>query len=207
MTASLSAFTTAVSVLSKSSIFSTSVSRPQRRAIVRRCGLRWRLLVAGWARLAGSVTRRSVANASLSNSSRFAKGRVQRHPVVWGTTSFGDELTDDFGGAVAVRLSRRSAGNYPHGVLGLLQLIRGLSRSFLLNQSIAGFGPDRLHAGYILLLISVLSPCPAGRRRSRFLAKDCCHRRGLNGHNRRALRLFTGPWLAKRRQIWPEFCR
>src|SRR5580704_5893509 len=46
---------------------------------------------------------------------------------MWGTTSFCDELTDDFGGAFEAtsidgcRLFCRLAEIWPHGVLGLLQ--------------------------------------------------------------------------------------
>src|SRR6516165_1748591 len=53
---------------------------------------------------------------------------------MWGTTPFGDELTDHFDGAFAAtsidgcRLFRRSAENLPHDVLGLLQHNQGDTR-------------------------------------------------------------------------------
>jgi len=52
---------------------------------------------------------------------------------MWGTTSFCDELTDDFGGAFEAtsidgcRLFCRLAEIWPHGVLGLLQHYRHLA--------------------------------------------------------------------------------
>jgi hypothetical protein len=52
---------------------------------------------------------------------------------MWGTTSFCDELTDDFGGPFEgtsidnCRLFGRLAGIQSHGVLGLLQQYQGQS--------------------------------------------------------------------------------
>ena len=66
---------------------------------------------------------------------------------MWGTTSFCDELTDDFGGPFEgtsidnCRLFGRLAGIQSHGVLGLLQQYRVNSGKHLLSLSFLGFDP------------------------------------------------------------------
>jgi hypothetical protein len=68
-----------------------------------------------------------LQNSFVSPNTDFPGRGCRRRILMWGTTSFCDELTDDFGGAFEVtpiddcRLFCRLAEILPHSVLGLLQ--------------------------------------------------------------------------------------